>query len=216
VDFMPQQIFHREVERQCKFALIAYEDLKQALAVSQQRPPAPPAVNYADAAQVQASMVTHDHWLTAREEYKRRQTAANDRLWFSVQAFLVAAGNISKLLWPPDKPLLPERGPELRANLEVEENSPLKPRTFRNHFEHFDKRLEQWAVSSKHRVFIDSNIGLGGKISGAEPGDYLRNFEPRNFAVTFRGDSYHLQPIAEAIEQLWHRATVRLQQRASA
>jgi hypothetical protein len=109
-----------------------------------------------------------------------------------------------------------ERGPELRARLEVEEGSPLKPRTFRNHFEHFDSRLEQWAVSSEHRVFIDVNVGPMGVINGAEPGDYLRNFDPTNFAVTFRGDSYHLLPIVEAIEQLWHKATVQLRQRASA
>ena len=55
---MPRQIFLHEVERQCKFALMAYEDLEQALAASQQRAPAQPESNctYADDAQVQAAM----------------------------------------------------------------------------------------------------------------------------------------------------------------
>jgi hypothetical protein len=218
VDFMPQQIFHREVERQCKFALMAYEDLKQALAVIQQPAPRRPTVNSADVAQVQESMAKYAQWQAALEKYLHTKAAATDRLWYAVQAFLVAAGNVSKLLWPSDKPLLPKRGPELRASLQVEEDSPLKPRTFRNHFEHFDARIEEWAVSSEHRVFIDSNIGPVDRMnfSGAEPGDYLRNFDPSDFTVTFRGDRYCLPPIADAIEWLWPKATVRLQQRASA
>ena len=105
MDFMPQQIFHREVERQCKFALMAYE---------------------------------------------------------------------------------------------VEENSLLKPRTFRSHFEHLDTPLEEWAVSSKLRVFIDANIGPMSRINGAKPGDDFRNVDPINFAATLPGDSYYLRPIVEA------------------
>jgi hypothetical protein len=199
VDFMPQQIFHREVKRQCKFALLAYEDLKKGLAVIQQQPPTLPAVNSTDVAQVQASMDRYDQRGVALEKHQRMQAAAGDRLWYSVQAFLVAAGNISKLLWPSNRPILPERGPDRRASLEVEEDSPLKPMTFRNHFERFDERLEQWAVSSEHRVFIDANIGPIGKINGAESGDYLRNFDHSNFALTFRGDRHDLLPIVEAI-----------------
>lgn len=115
MEAMVLRIFQREVERQCKFAIIAVEDLSQAL-----------------------------------------QIGDMDRIWYSIQAILVAAGNVSKLLWPP-KPLLPERGAELRASLSVDDDSPLEPRTFRNHFEHFDERLEQWATSSERRNFADSN-----------------------------------------------------------
>jgi len=56
---MVLRIFQREVERQCKFALVAAEDLSSAL-----------------------------------------QAGDMDRIWYSVQTFLVAAGNISKLCWP--------------------------------------------------------------------------------------------------------------------
>jgi hypothetical protein len=51
------RIFQKEVERQCRFALIAIQDLEQAL-----------------------------------------QVGDLDRLWYSVQAFLIAVANISKLL----------------------------------------------------------------------------------------------------------------------
>jgi hypothetical protein len=79
-----------------------------------------------------------------------------------------------------EEDLLPERGAELKVNLEVEEDSPLEPRTFRNHFEHFDLRLEQWAISMEPRRCVDSNIASPGMISSIEPGDYLRHF-PQEF-----------------------------------
>jgi len=166
METMVLRIFQREVERQCKFATIAAQDLNQAL-----------------------------------------QAGDMDRVWYSIQAFLVAAGNVSKLLWP-SKPLLPERGAELRASLSVGDDSPLEPRAFRNHFEHFDERLEQWATSSERRNFADSNVGPPGMIVGLEPGDFLRNFDTTNFAVTFRGDTYHLQPVINAIRDLWRKAAV--------
>jgi hypothetical protein len=215
---MLQQIFHREVERQCTCARIAYEDVKQALALAQQPSLMPPTVNAADATQMQEWMVRHDQWQAALAQDRQMRAAANDRFWYAVQAFLVAAGNISKLLWPSDTPRLPERGPDLRASLEVDDDSPLKSRTLRTPFEHVDARLEQWAVLSKHHSLIDANIAPAGMltVSGAEPGDYFRNFDLTEFAVTFWGKSYCLPPIADAIERLWHKVTVWLQQHASA
>jgi len=71
------RIFQREVERQCKFAVIAAEDMNKAL-----------------------------------------QITDTDRLWYSIQAFLVAAGNVSKLLWSPC-PQIPERAEELKKSLGV-------------------------------------------------------------------------------------------------
>lgn len=165
MDTMILRIFQREVERQCKFALMAEHGLKQAL-----------------------------------------RTGDVDGIWYSVRAFLVAAGNISKLLWPP-RPSSTERGAKLRES-PVPINSPLKPRTFRNSFEHFDERLEQWATSSERHNLADSNVGSPNMIVGLELGDYLRNFDTVNWAVTFRGDTYYIQPIADAIQELWQRASV--------
>jgi len=169
METMILQIFQREVERQCRFALIAIEDLRQAL-----------------------------------------KTSDSDSIWYSIQAFLVAAGNISKLLWP-SQARLPERGAELRESLSISDESPLEPRKFRNHFEHFDERLEKWATSLEPRMFIDSNIGTGKIIKGPQQTNFLRNFDTANFAVTFRGDVYHLQPVANAIRDLWQKASAEAQ-----
>jgi len=167
------RIFQREVERQCRFALVAVEDLNAALA-------------------------SHD----------------SDRIWYSVQGLLVAAGNISKLLWPPDSEHS-KRGEELRASLGVSDASVLAPRTFRNHFEHFDERLEAWASSSKRHNFVDSSVITKGAISGIDPEDYLRNIDPADMALTFHGDRYLLQPIADEIGPLWQRANTEARKPAT-
>lgn len=160
------RFFQMEVERQCKFALIAVEDLQQSLKV----------INM-------------------------------DRIWYSIQALLVATGDISKLLWPT-KPLLPERGKELRESLSISDNSPLESREFRNIFEHFDERLEKWATASGHLAFADSNVGPINMIGNFEPKDYMRHFDHTNSTLIFRGDLYELQPVIDAIQELWQKAAI--------
>jgi hypothetical protein len=123
------------------------------------------------------------------------------RLWYSAQALLVAAGNVSKLLWPPN-PKYQQRGRELRASLGVKEDSPLAPRTFRNHFEHFDERLEDWATSSNRRSLVDSSVVPAGAIQGVDPGDFLRNLDPDTYSLTFRGDAYDLRAVIGALQVL--------------
>jgi hypothetical protein len=160
------RIFQREVEIQCRFAIIAAQDLQISL-----------------------------------------QAGDMDRIWYSIQSFLIAAGNVSKLLWPPN-PQIPDRADDLKQSLCVNDSSPLTPRTFRNHFEHFDERLEEWATSSQRRNFVDSNVGPTGMISGIDPDDYLRNFDTTKKAVTVRGDKYQLQPMIDAIINLHKKAVI--------
>ena len=132
-----------------------------------------------------------------------------DRLWYSVQSLLIAAGNLSKLFWPSQSSAR-KRGEDLRTSLAVPDPSPLEPRSFRNHFEHFDERLEQWATSSQRRNFADSNVGPTGMISGLDPRDYLRNFDTDKYAVTFRGDTYLLKPVVGALRALHEKALSEL------
>jgi hypothetical protein len=217
VDPFPRQIFYHEIKRQCVFALMAYEDLKQALNEYHRPRPASPKPNSEDVAQIRLSMARREQWLRAMATYDQQREAAHERLWYSVQAFLVAAGNTSKLLWPAywrGEERIPERGPELRNGLAVEEDSPLAPRTLRNRFEHFDVWLEAWAVSSAPRGFVDSNIGPASMVSGFDPGHCLRNFDTVNFAVTFQGETYQLGPIIEAIQAIHQRAAEKLRERA--
>ena len=160
---MVLKIFQREIERQCKFAIIAIEQIKAGL-----------------------------------------KNNNSDIIWYAIQNFLIAVGNISKIFWPPN-PKYQKRGEELRKSLGIRDDSPIKPRNFRNHFEHFDERLENWATSSKRHNFVDSNIGPSNMIVGIDPEDFLRNFDPTSWTLTFRGDKYELKPLIEVIYDLYPR-----------
>jgi hypothetical protein len=168
MDVYHLRIFQREVARQCDFALMAYNDLEQAL-----------------------------------NQLKRVGMLEADlmnRIWYYIQNLLIAAANISKLLWPR-KQKFQVRGRQLRSSLNVPQNSSLEPRTFRNHFEHFDERLEEWISSSRTQGFIDSNIG-GPLPRGADTKDYLRNLDDVNYILTFWGESYQLKQILQEIKTI--------------
>ena len=175
-------IFHQEIERQARFSILAFQDLGEALK------------------QLQKGGADHDHSLVR---------IAHDRIWYSLQALLIAAGNLSKLFWP-SKSQCEERGRELRESLKVPGDSPLQPRKFRNHFEHFDERLHEWASSSPHRNFVDSNIGPLNAIQGIDPEDLLRNFDPQSATLTYRGDTYELLPMIESIQVIHQRAVEKI------
>ena len=157
------KIFQTEIKRQCKFAIIAVEQIKMGL-----------------------------------------ENADLDIVWYAIQSFLVAVGNISKNFWP-SKNSVYQRREELRKTLSVKNNSPIEPRIFRNHFEHFDERLENWAVSSKRCNFFDSNIGSSNVIAGIDSEDFLRNFDPTSWTLYFRGDKYELKPIIEIVHDLYQK-----------
>jgi len=159
------KIFQREIERQCRFAIIAMDEIKHGLLNNN-----------------------------------------SDIVWYAIQNFLVAVGNISKFFWPNQK--YQKRGEELRKSLGIKDNSPIQPRNFRNHFEHFDERLESWATSSKRHNFVDSNIGSSNMIAGIATEDFLRNFDNTTWTVTFRGDKYQLEPIIHVIYDLYRRVSI--------
>ena len=164
METMTLRIFQREIERQCRFAIIAAGELTEGL--------------------------TNDN---------------QDLAWYAMQNLLIAIGNVSKIFWPSKE--FKNRGEELRENLGVEDDCPLRPRGLRDSFEHFDERLEKWAKSSERHNFIDSNIAGPNDIAGVDVKDYLRNFDPSSWTLTFRGDEYELRPPIEAIQNLYPRVS---------
>jgi hypothetical protein len=142
-----------------------------------------------------------------------RQSLPNpDRSFFYIQAFLVSAANVSKLLWPKDE----KRGEELRQILNVGENSPIADRTLRNHFEHFDERIERWAAQSKRHIFIDRSI-ISGPVSrtprvigGVEPTDVMRTLYSSSLVITFQSDTYDLPTVEQALKEVRESAREKL------
>ncbi len=125
--------------------------------------------------------------------------------WYSMQNLVVAVGRISRLLWPPD-PLFPKRGEELRDSLNVGEESPLRALGFVEHFEHFDKRLETWQVTSRHHRFFDSYTEPLDVLAETAPEDRMRGYDTDRNAVLFNGEAFELDPVSHAVEELQRRA----------
>jgi hypothetical protein len=99
------------------------------------------------------------------------------------------------------KPAL-ERGETLRQLLEIRSDHPLQGRTLRDHLEHFDERLDDWAATSERRNIVQDYIGPHGGIGGLPDSDRMRAFDPDSCTLTFRGETYHVQPLVTAIDEL--------------
>ena len=131
----------------------------------------------------------------------------DERTWFAVQALLVAAAHVSKLLWPaPGSARDQPRATRLRALLGVDETSPLNAVDMRNHFEHFDERLERWAAHPGPKALGDRLIGPRQAVTTVGPITYYRTFDPARLVVSFEDEEYPLHPVIAAARDLAARA----------
>jgi len=136
-------------------------------------------------------------------------SAGLGRFWFSIQSFLVAVGNISKILWPSDGRYA-ERGERLRLLLGITDASPIQCRSFRNYFEHFDERLEKWFAIPHPRDIVDRNIGPIRTLGGLDAKHFLRNYAFDVHALFFQGERYDLVPVCEEVKTLLSKASALL------
>jgi hypothetical protein len=95
-------------------------------------------------------------------------------------------------MWPT-KDGDPERGVTLRALLNVPEDSPLQGRQFRDHWEHYDVRLDQWAKTPRDTP--DSTDFIGPTSRFPEATLFLRAYDPETQTLSFRGEVLELAPI---------------------
>lgn len=198
MDDLLLSLYQRQVESQCEYAVTAFKELEESLAAfrAPRLPDEGPGVSL-------------------------REVEVKQAIWRSINSILNAAANLSKLLWPVANRKhaadFPDRGELLRASLSIDENSPLKHRTVRNHFEHVDERLESWWLASGgfpsggRRIAMKS---IGGPIAPLEAQEIFEQFDPTSLVVAFQGDKFELQPIATETSKLLlgTRAAIRKQQ----
>lgn len=153
-------VFKLEVWQQCRFALMAAEDIKDRLAA---------------------------------------ENVDVERVFQSLHAFLAAGANISKLLDGER-----ETRERLRAEVGATEDALERMKKLRNHFEHYDERLEAWAKRDPDPNFADMNLTAPfGGISGLDASrSVLRNFEPATWVATFGDEEFDLKPALGAIEEI--------------
>jgi hypothetical protein len=144
----------------------------------------------------------------AERAAERLKATADDidpvEVWGAIQSILIAAGNVSKILWPPRKTSA-ERGEMLRELLDVDDRNPLSDRHFRNHFEHYDERIEDWFAESGSAVCIDSRIDPFDSPWGRNPANFHRGYNPLTKTLTFRGESTDLAAILSALQEIRHK-----------
>jgi len=135
--------------------------------------------------------------------------------FYHVQAFLVSAANVSKLLFPGQvrgkqvvQQRSDQRADELRVILGVDLTSPLYDRTFRNHFEHFDERIQEWADRPGPKNFVNNIVAVNGTIdqavtiSNGSQDDCFRAFSTPPPIVWFWGKEHPLEPVAIALQNI--------------
>jgi hypothetical protein len=128
-------------------------------------------------------------------------------VWAAIQLILSAAGNVSKILWPSankKNKTSKRRGIELRSLLGIESQNPLRDRRFRNHFEHYDARIEEWFSKNSSATYMDPVIDpfkpIWGKLTVRH-----RDYNPVTKVLTFRGESIDLGVVLNALGAIRHK-----------
>ena len=121
-------------------------------------------------------------------------------VWSSIQSILVAAGNVSKILWPSTE--YKERGERLRELLKVDDNNILSDRSLRNHFEHYDDRIEKWFKGKSSAVYSDLAIDPLKSMRRNFPTNHHRAYDPLTQTLTFRGESFDLTAVLKELKEI--------------
>lgn len=122
--------------------------------------------------------------------------AADDvfRAYYHLQAYLTAVGILSSTLWP--KAAYRARGEQLRFTLNVPDDSPLRRRTMRDRFTHFDVYL-QAAMRDGLRAWVD--LGAYADEWEKPPPNRLRHIDTARMRVSMRGAVQELRPLHDAV-----------------
>ena len=121
-----------------------------------------------------------------------------EKIFYAIQNLLSAAANISKALWGQGGRSELERKP-LRDSFGVGDDSVLRIVGMRNHFEHFDERLNAWWDQSKKHGYVDLFQGSLQSIKGVDEKDIFRAYNPRSTDVIFWGEHFQIQSIVDEI-----------------
>jgi hypothetical protein len=124
--------------------------------------------------------------------------------------FLSHAANVSKLLSPSTRAdHCVARGRHLRTVLNLTQQHALADRTLRNHLEHYDERIDDWAAKDPQHL-ADGIIGPA--VQGVPDSNTMRRYDPATGSFVFRGQAFDLNAIGAGLRDLTNRARRRLQQ----
>ena len=117
--------------------------------------------------------------------------------WSSIQLILIAAGNVSKILWPGRK-ANKDRGIQLRRLLKIQDENPIADRKFRDHFEHYDERLEKW--TENRNGYYDFAMNPSMYLFGHH--NVSRGYNVDSNTLVFQGEVLDLNVIINALKEI--------------
>jgi hypothetical protein len=178
-----QRLFREEIEWQCRFVLMAADQLEQARTT---------LVETATEREAEWNQIGREVF----GEYMRHA-------WFALQSVLVSAANVSKLLWGSRGKRSAERQ-ALRDSLGVADSSPLRDPDLRNDFEHFDERLEEMYGGEDGRsIYAGRNIGsMDHLIVPAMNVKQFGHYDPPSGVVTFWDHSFSVPKILAETQRI--------------
>ncbi len=132
--------------------------------------------------------------------------------------FLQHSSAVSRILWPPGntnrtkKKRAKQRGAHLKAKLAIADGHTLQTRGLRDHFEHFDERLDEWAETSVHKNIADNMIGPRNALGNIFKDDeIMRMYDPAKKEIVFRGEAFNVQTLVDGVKDVQTKANSRLQ-----
>jgi hypothetical protein len=206
VDTFALRIFQGEVGMQCRFILLAFDELNAVegrerqhhLRYEREREA---AKRERDAAEneMDASFRYSERLHPVRHGYPKDTI---ERSWMALQTIAVSAANLSKMFWGSRGRREAERK-TLRDSLGVTDPSCLRDPDLRNAFEHFDERIECRIEKQGKTGFIGRNIGPEGErfidVGGEEPETRFGHYDPTTGNLSFWDCSINvLDIVAEA------------------
>ena len=145
---------------------------------------------------------------------KTRKPIDNKGLFYQIHQFLIHCADLHKVLFPninkkdlnSIKQIKKDREDSLKK---VFNNYPEMDfsyfREARNHFEHFDERIDNWILKSNRHNFVDMNISnkdIKKDIKETDRKDYFRNIDIRNDFFSFAGKKYQLSEMYNTVLKL--------------
>jgi hypothetical protein len=163
------------------------------------------------------ALLAYSDMMKYSQSEQQNEKDRSDRIWLSIESFLIAVANVSKILWPSRPPKCTEckyqpeltaqvssRAKDLRTTLSVSESSPLANRRMRNFFEHYDFQLDDWVKESNTQLVYDSNVGAIESVikSSNKSTSIIRHFDQSKSILYFRAKEYPIKPIVKALQEL--------------
>jgi hypothetical protein len=130
-----------------------------------------------------------------------------DPLWVGCQNLVTGAGNVSKALWGQKGRAAAARKP-LRDSLNVDDTSPFREVSMRNHFEHYDERLDAWWKESENHNHLDRFLGPPTAVAGFNDKEMFRTFDPATLDIVFWGERFNVQAIVTEAERIFATAAI--------